>query len=175
MAHFGKQNLSEMKIAGQYVVKVAEKVRQVWPKISNDLKKIFPRECFDFESEDAMLDFMLAVIANDLPALPNLLPQDQAKRIHEYVIKCVSSKELGSYPREVLEAYQKEWNRSIKEGIPPFYGIANQLYEQLKIENKMKHHDAEFKVPLKMMVLVEAINSIDYPWKNVIEEYNIVP
>src|SRR5437773_1689918 len=120
MELFGKKRLTETEAAGQFVLLVTKGVQQHWPQIVKELKGIFQAEDAISNDQYASFEFALAVIASQIQALPNLLPSHQASRIREYVLQCLSSPELGSYPRDAIEEYQNAWNQSLQEGEPPF-------------------------------------------------------
>jgi hypothetical protein len=138
MGLFGKKKLSEIEVAGQFVLVVTKGVQRHWPEIVNELKSILQAEDFISDDRYASFEFALAVIASQIQALPNLLPSDQARRIREYVMQCLSSPELGSYPREAIQEYQNAWNQSLQQGEPPFYGIASVLFEKLECRSTME-------------------------------------
>ena len=136
-----------------------------------------------FQGEDSISDdqyasyeFLLAVIASQIQALPNLLPLDQASRIREYVMQCISSPDVGSYPCDTIEEYQRAWDQSLQQGEPPFYGIASVLFDKLDCRSIMEIGKARFKSPLILMVLSEKIVTFGGPWwKTVTQEYTLVP
>lgn len=177
MGLFGKEKLSEIEVAGQFVVMVAKGAQQRWPEIANDLKDMFNTE--DSISGDvryACFEFVLAVISLQIQALPNLLPADQAHRIRQYIIQCISSPELGDYPSETIEEYQNAWNQSLQQGEPPFYGIVSVLFDKLECQSTVELGDASLKSPLLLMALSEKIVTFGGPWwKNITQKYRLVP
>jgi len=85
MGLFGKKSLTEIEVAGQFVLAVAEGVHQQWPEIVNELKRTLQPEDPISDDRYAGFEFSLAVIAVEIQALPDLLPSDQASRIREFV------------------------------------------------------------------------------------------
>jgi hypothetical protein len=176
MGLFGKKKLSEMEAACQFVLMVMKGVQHHWPEIANELKGMFQAEPSILDDRYAIFEFSLAVVATQIQALPNLLPLDQANRIREYVLKCISSPELGEYPREAIQEYQNAWDQSLKKAEPPFYGIASVLFDKLGYQSTVKLAGGKFKDPLLLMALSEKVVTFGGPWwKNVIQEYKLVP
>src|SRR3989338_6226824 len=176
MVQFKKHKLTEREVAGQFVLVVMKGVRERWPEIAKQLKELFSEESSIFTNQSAPVEFSLAVVASQIQALPNLLPSDQANRIRDYILKCVSSSELEEYPREAIQEYQNAWDRSLKKAEPPFYGIASVLYDKLGCQSITKQGNEKFKSPLLLMALSEKVVTFGGPWwKNAILENEIVP
>ena len=137
---------------------------------------MFPGEDSISDDQYASFEFVLAVIATQIQALPNLLPSDQANRIREHVIHCVSSPDLKSYPRETIQEYESAWNQSLQQGEPPFYGIASVLFDKLECRSSMELGSASFKSPLLLMALSQKVVTLGGPWwKTLTQEYKLVP
>ena len=176
MGLFGKKKLSEMEAAGQFVLMVIKGVQQHWREIANELKGMFQAEDSISDGQYSGFEFALAVVATQIQALPNLLPSDQASRIREYVIQCISSPEMGQYPRQAIQEYQNAWDQSLEQAEPPFYGIASVLFDKLECRSTVKLGYASFKDPLILMCLSEKIVTFGGPWwKTVTQEYKLVP
>ena len=177
MGLFGKKKLSEIQSAGQFVLMVTKNVQHNWPEIAKDLNSILMLHAENTISDDhlAGFEFALAVIATQLQALPNLLPSDQANRIRDHVMQCISSPDLGSYPREVIQEYQNAWDQSIQEGEPPFYGIASVLFDKLECRSVVKLGGSSFNDPLLLDALSEKVVTFGGPWwKTVTQKYKLV-
>jgi hypothetical protein len=176
MGLFGKKSLTEIEVAGQFVLAVAEGVHQQWPEIVNELKRTLQPEDPISDDRYAGFEFSLAVIAVEIQALPDLLPSDQASRIREFVMQCLSSPDLGSYPREAIQEYQDAWNQSLQQGELPFCGIASVLFDKLECRNTVQLGGSLFKDPLLLMALGEkVVTCAGGWWKTVTQEYKLVP
>lgn len=176
MGLFGEKKLTEIEAAGQFVLMVTKGFQQQWPQIVKEIKGIFQAEDAILNDEYASFEFVLAVIACQIQALPNLLSADQASRIREYVMQCLSSPELGDYPREALQDYQSAWDQSLQQSEPPFYGITSVLYDKLECRGSVELGDAKFKSPLLIMALSEKVVTFGGPWwKTVTQQYKLVP
>lgn len=83
MGLFGKKKLSEIEAAGQFVLMVTKGVQQHWPGIDSELKAMFLSGDSISDDQYASFEFVLAVIATQIQALPNLLAADQASHVRE--------------------------------------------------------------------------------------------
>lgn len=176
MGLFGKKKLTEVEAAGQFVLMVTKGVQEQWPQMVKELREIFQTEDAISNDQYASFEFVLAVIACQIQALPNLFSTDQASRIREYVMQCIASPELGDYPREALKEYQSAWDQSLQNGEPPFYGIASVLFDKLECRRAVELGDAKFKSPLLLMALSEKVVTFGGPWwKTVTQQYKLVP
>lgn len=176
MGLFGKKKLPELEAAGQFVLMITKGVQQHWSGIANDLKDMFNAGEPILDEQYASFEFVLAVIACQIQALPNLLQADEARRIRQYIIQCISSPELGDYPSEAIQEYQNAWDQSLQQSEPPFYGIAAVLFDKLDCQSTVKRGDASFKSPLLLMALSEKIVTFGGPWwKSVTQKYKLVP
>ena len=175
MGLFGKKKLSEIEASGQFVLMVTKGARQHWPEIASELKGMFQAEDSISDDQHASFEFVLAVIALQIQALPNLLAADQATRVREYVIKCISSPELGAYPRQAIQEYQNAWDQALEQAEPPFYGIASVLFDKLKCRSTMEIGGARFKDPLLLDALSGKVVTFGGPWwKTITQEYKLV-
>ena len=175
MVLFGKKKLSEIEVAGQFVLMVFKGVQQQWPKIANDLKSMFQEENFLTDNQYDSYEFALAVIATQIQALPNLLPSEQANRIREYIMQGISSPDLEGYPREAIQEYQNAWDQSIQQVEPP-YSISSILFDKLECQSTIEVGGEKFKNPVLLMALFEKIVTFGGPWwKNIIKEYELFP
>jgi len=176
MGLFGKKKLSEIEAAGQFVLMVTKGVQQHWPEIASELKGMFQAEDLISDDQYASFEFVLAVIATQLQTLPNLLTADQASRVREYVMQCISSPELKAYPREAIQEYQNAWDQSLQQGEPPFYGIASVLFDKLECRSTVEVRETRFKSPLLLTALSEKVVTFGGPWwKTMTQEYKLVP
>ena len=176
MGLFGKKKLSEIESAGQFVLMVTRNSQQYWPTFAKDLNSISQAENPIPDNQQAAFEFVLAVIAIQIQALPNLFPSDQASRIRECVMRCISSPELGVYPRETIQEYQNAWDQSLKHNVPPFDGIASILFDKLGCRDSVKISSVSFKSPILLMALSEKVVTFGGPWwKTVSQQYKLVP
>ncbi len=172
-----KKKVTEMEAAALFVMTILKDSQKKWPSIAKELNQLLiPKKKFSKKQSDAM-EFSFAVIAQHIQALPNLLEQEQAKRILEYIMKIISTPELGTYPREIIKKYQDEWDACLEQAEPPFYGIASVLFDALGCKDTQKMGDDYYiKSPIVLMALAEQVTKFGNPrwWKNLTERYNIV-
>jgi len=173
MGSIGKKTITETEIADQFVITVANSVQESWPSIAKELSQLFQIS----DDKNADFEFTLAVIATGIQALPNLLEQEQASRIRNYVLNYISSSaELGSYPKEAIEAYQDAWNAAREHGEDSIYGIASVLFDKLECTDTVGIGGEKFKSPILLITLGGLVVRCAGPWwKNAIVSYNIVP
>jgi hypothetical protein len=126
-----KPSVSEMAIAGQFVLHIGQTVQESWPQISGGLRTFFRNDPTVLDGDIAAFEFALAVVATQIQALPNLLLSDQAARIRSHVVRCLCSDEIGTYPAEAIDEYQAAWGRSLEMAEPPYFGIAYVLFDKL--------------------------------------------
>jgi len=176
LRYFGKKKLAEMEAAGQFVLVATKAVQERWADIANSLERLFQDEHFDPDDSQASFEFLLAVIATQLQALPNLLTSDQATRIREYVMQCLSSPDLESYPRETIQEYDRAMNQSLQQGEAPFYGVAALLFDKLDCRSTVESGGVKLKSPLVLMALSEKVVTFGGGWwKALIQEFTLVP
>ena len=176
MGLFGKKKITETEIASQFVIALAKEVEKCWPTIVKELRQLLQSDQVISDDEDANFEFTLAVIATQIQALPNLLKQEQASRIRNYILMFFSSRELGSFAKEAIDAYQDAWDTALEQGELPLDGIASVLYDKLECGEIVEFGGEKFKDPILIMALSEQVAKFCIPWwKNVIEKYKIVP
>ena len=176
MALFGNKKLSEVEAAGQFVISVVKPIQQEWSGVAAKLTQMLQLKQPISTDRSAAFEFALAVIAVEIQSLPNLLPAAQVGRIREQVLGCISSPDLGSYPRDAIDEYQSAWNRSMQQGEPPLNGIASVLFDKLRCQSFVELGGAKLKDPLLLMALAEKVITFGGGWwKNAIQRYTLVP
>jgi len=176
MGFFGKKKISEVEVAGQFVVSMLEPIQQEWPKVVAELVEMLQLKQPISTDQHAALEFALAVIALQIQALANLLPVAQANRIREHIMRCISSPSLDTYPRKAIQEYQNAWNRSLQQGEPPIDAVASVLFDKLGCESSVELGNAKFKDPLLLVALSNKVITFGGAWwKNAIQRYTLVP
>jgi hypothetical protein len=169
MEFVNKEKLSELQAAGQFVVSIVKPIQHEWSNIAADITSMLQLKQPISTDPYAGFEFALAVLAVEIQALPNLLPTEQAIRIREHVLRCISSPDLGNYPRDAICEYQSAWDQSIQQGEPPFHGIASVLYDKLECQSIVEFGHTKLKDPLLLMALSEKVIKIGGGWwKNAI-------
>ena len=81
----------------------------------------------------------------------------------------ISAPELGTYPRDTIEEYQRAWDEALAAEELPFDGVASLLYDKLGCSGSVSIGDAKFKNPIPLMALGEAAVTFGgHWWKNLI-------
>ena len=171
------KEVTEFEAASQFVMTILKDSKKKWPSIAQELNQLLrPKKKFS-RKQSAAMEFSFAVIALQIQALPNLLEQGQAKRILEYILKIISTPELGTYPREIIKKYQDAWAASLESAELPIYGIASVLFDALECKDIKKMGDDYYiKNTIVLMALAEQVNNFGNLswWKNLTERYKIV-
>lgn len=176
MEFVNKEKISELQAAGQFVLSIVTPIQHEWPNIAADITRMLQLKQPISTDPYAGFEFALAVLAEEIQALPNLLPSEQADRIREHVLRCISSPDLGNYPRDAICEYESAWNQCIQQDEPPFGRMASILYDKLECQRTGEFGHAKFKDPLLLMALSEKIIMIGGNWwKNAIQRYTLVP
>ncbi len=164
MELFSKEKLSEVEAAGQFVISMVKPIQQEWSGVAAELTQMLQLKQPISTDRYAAFEFALAVIALEIQALPNLLSAAQADRIREHVLGCISSPDLGSYPRDAIDEYQTAWNQSMQQGEPPFGGIASLFFDKLGCQSIVELEHAKFKDPLLLIALSGKVITFGGGW-----------
>jgi hypothetical protein len=171
-----QEKLSDVQAAGQFVVSIVKTIQHEWSNIATEITRMLLLKEPISTGPYAAFEFALAVLAVEVQALPNLLSAEQAVRIREYVFRCISSTDLGSYPRDAISEYQSAWDRCIQQGELPFDGMASILYDKLECQRVVEFAHAKLKDPLPLMALSERMIKLGGGWwKNAVQRYTLVP
>lgn len=172
----GKKKISETEAAGIFVASMGKGVQEAWPSIVSELAPLLGNDVQQMDTEQGMFDFVLAVIAAQMQALANLLPADQVPRVREYILKCISSPELGTYPIDSLKEYEHAWKASLDAGEPPWDGLASILYDKIGCDKRISIGDVKLKSPLLLIGLGSAIVRFGGAWwKNFLSRHELAP
>lgn len=100
-----KAVISEMKAAAESQAYVFRMAQERWPAIYKMFREMLGDKFRVDDERIAIYDLGLAATAFDLQAVQNLFPAPQAKRITDWVMKLLDSKEWGEYSISEVEAY----------------------------------------------------------------------
>ncbi|MDP1788615.1 hypothetical protein [Nitrosomonas sp.] len=167
MGLFGKNKMTESEVARAFVVGLMESVQQHWPDISRDLKAV--SDLASLDDPEASFEFFIAVMATQLQGLQNFLKADQANRIEQHLIRCISAPGLDSYPKDTIQEYRRAWDRTASNGRDPIDGITSLLCDKLGYGSEGGHDNTT----ILMIVLTQYIVTFCY-FKNMIQEYKLV-
>ena len=130
-----KKQITEQQAAAQFVLSVMQETKDAWPNVYKGLRDT-PGGKFAVENETmAIFDLSLAVLAQEVQTLENLLSREQAERIYKWVLHCIDSAEQGEYARREVEEYGEVFQDSIEAGENPLGAIAARLLHRWLGEN----------------------------------------
>jgi hypothetical protein len=172
---FFKKTVTESVIAAAFVQYVRESVAADWPGIYMKLKAS-AGERFHVEDEaTACVDLILAVIAVDMQALPNLFPGEQAQRLHSWVLSAINTPDYSEYRTSEAEAYSEAW-RSALNSVQPI-DVLGTIPKRLVLQWKRSgFRDATIATsPTFLMSVSAVVMSYMGFWKDAKKKYKIVP
>lgn len=177
-----KKKLTEQEAAAQFVFYIFTESWDVWPIIHKDLKDGF-KEGFIVEDENmAAFNFALAAIAQDLQAVKNLFPHDQAERIEKLVLRCVDV-EYGGYAIDEVKKYSNQFQmaiQNISSDCNALDTIPGRLLQRLLGKNiknfcvKMNNQMTDMVSPILIVVFSGIFINILGTWKKLKDNFNIV-
>jgi len=132
------KTLTEQEAAFQFVLHIVKEAQDAWPTIHKTLKDSFKEEFVIEDETTAAFDLALAAIGQELQALKNLFPKDQAERIEKWVLKCIDTEEWGEYAVEEVREYGKTFQEAIQNigaGGDPLSAIPARLLHRWLGEN----------------------------------------
>lgn len=111
---------TEQEAAALFVVSILRETQHAWPTVYSNLKES-REEKFVLEDESmAVFDLGLAAIAQDLQAVKNLFPSEQADRIEKWVLtwvlKCFDTHDWGDYAVDEVKKYGAEFQKESRIG-----------------------------------------------------------
>lgn len=180
-----KKKLTEQEASAQFVLYIMKEVRDAWPSIHKNLKDTF-KEKFTIEDENiARFDLALAAIAQDLQAVKNLFPKDQAERMYQWVLHCIDVPEYGEYAKEEVEKYSESFQKSIDkikqgESENPLDTISTRLLHRWLGENirnfeiEMDGKKTGIMSPIAVMMVTSILVAFVGTWKRIKENFKLV-
>ena len=173
---FFKKKLTEQEAASLFVLYLVKDAQEAWPTIKKSLEESFEGK-FIVEKEDmiASFDLALAAIAQDLQALKNLFPKDQAERIEKWVFKSLANMEdWGEYAVDEVKKYSEKFQKdiqNIKAGGDPLSAIPARLLQRWLGKN-IQNFDVEMNgkktgiiSPVFLMMVSSMLVAFAGTWK----------
>jgi hypothetical protein len=174
MGLFGKPRKTELQAAAEFVINTCRQAQTQWPSICGELQP-FDAQFESFRDDKiAAYEFTLAAISVEMHAISSLLPAEQGKRIRSHILQCLTTDDVGDYPREAIAEYDVAWTTSLSQAEPPFSGVASVLYDKLGLSSSTSIGGVAFKSPFLIMGLGGAVVQCGAWWKNYIEQHRIV-
>lgn len=178
-----KKKLTEQEAASHFVLYITKEAQGAWPAIYKNLQDSF-KDKFVVEDETmAAFDLALAAIAQDLQAVKNLFPKDQAERIEKWVLKCVDTEDWGEYAvgevKKYGEIFQKDI-QNINAGGDPLSAIPARLLQRWLGKN-IQNFDVEMNgkktgiiSPVLLMMVSSMLAAFLGTWKKLKDDFKLV-
>ncbi len=173
-----KLTFTEKEAAGHFVRYITEKVQNEWHGIKNSLINF--EKGFVFENEHmAAFDLALAAIAQELQALRNLYPQDQADRIEKWVLTFIDAGEIGEYAVNEVKKYGENFQKEIQNietGGDPLSAIPGRLLQRWLGGNihNFKVKGTGIVNPVLLMMVQAILNDFVGIWKATKDNFKII-
>ena len=177
-----KKKITEQEVAASFVLFSFRGARDYWPKVKKNIQKGFQKISFNDERK-AQLDLALAIIAQEMQAVENLFPQEQAERINRWVLNIINTKEDGEYSYKTTFRYYVKFKKelgNISSGGDPLSVIPGLLLENWlgqDIRNytlKIKDRQTDILDPLLLSVASGVLSCFLGYFKGIKEQYKIV-
>lgn len=110
-----KKKLTEQEAASLFILYLTKEAQDAWPTIKKNLEDAFS-ERFIVTEEDmvASYDLALAAMSQDLQALKNLFPEDQARRLEKWVLKLLGElDDWGKYADSEVNKYSNAFQKCL--------------------------------------------------------------
>ncbi len=103
-----KKKLTEQEAAAFVITGILKNAQSSWPALHKSFKDFFQDKFKILDENMASFDLSLAAIAQEMQALKNIFPKEQAERIEKWIFKCMESDEWGVYAIEEVKQYSKK-------------------------------------------------------------------
>src|SRR3989338_3586454 len=131
----------------------------------------------------AAFDLALAAIAQDLQAVKNLFPKDQAERIEKWVLKCINTEDWGEYAVDEVKKYGEKFQKDIQNvnvGGDPLSAIPARLLQRWLGKN-IQNFDVEingkktgFIDPILLMMISSTLAAFPGTWEKIKDNFNLI-
>jgi len=178
-----KKKLTEQEAASHFVLYITKEAQGAWPAIYKSLQDSF-KDKFVVEDETmAAFDLTLAAIAQDLQAVKNLFPKDQAERIEKWVLKCIDTEDWGEYAVGEVKKYGEKFQKDIQNinaGGDPLSAIPARLLQRW-IGKNIQNFDVEMNgkktgiiSPVLLMMVSSMLAAFLGTWKKLKDDFNLI-
>jgi hypothetical protein len=125
------------------------------------------------ESQFAREEFALACLSMEMPALSNLFPADQARRIRQHKLDCVFRS--SGRPKAAIDAilaYERVLAASLRDLEPPHFNVASLYYDRVGLTESVTIGGARYKAPFLLQGLGAAFATFGAGfWRHIQSEY----
>lgn len=178
-----KKKLTEQEAASHFVLYIIKEAQDTWPAIHKSLKESFKDKFVVEDEKMAAFDLALAAIAQDLQAVKNLFPKDQAERIEKWVLKCIDTEERGEYAVDEVKKYGEKFQKDIQNinvGGDPLSAIPARLLQRWLGKN-IQNFDVEMNgkktgiiSPVLLMMVSSMLAAFLGSWKKLKDNFNLI-
>jgi len=180
---FFKKKLSEQEASSHFVLYIIKEAQDAWPTIHKNLKESFKDKFVVEDEKMAAFDLALAAIAQDLQAVKNLFPKDQAERIEKWVLKFIDTEDWGEYAVDEVKKYGDKFQKdiqNIKAGGDPLSAIPARLLQRWLGKN-IQNFDVEMSgkktgiiSPVLLMMVSSMLAAFPGSWKKLKDDFNLI-
>ncbi len=178
-----KKKLTEQEAASHFVLYITKEAQGAWPAIYKSLQGSF-KDKFVVEDETmAAFDLALAAIAQDLQAVNNLFPKDQAERIEKWVLKCIDTEDWGEYAIGEVKKYGEKFQKDVQNinaGGDPLSAIPAHLLQRWLGKN-IQNFDVEMNgkktgiiSPVLLVMVSSMLTAFLGTWKKLKDDFNLI-
>ena len=178
-----KTKITEQEAASRYVLYIMTEAQDAWPAIHKSLKDSFKGKFVVEDEKMATFDLALAAIAQDLQAVKNLFPKEQAERIEKWVLKCIDTKDWGEYAVDEVNKYGEEFQKGIQNIIAdgdPLSAIPARLLHRWLGKN-IQNFDVEMHgkktgiiSPILLLMISSTLAAFLGSWKKLKDNFNLI-
>lgn len=178
-----KKKLTEQEAAFSFILYLTKETQDAWPTIKKGLEDTF-KESFIVTKEDivASYDLALAAIAQDLQALKNIFPTDQAERIEKWIFKCIDTENWGEYAVDEVKKYSEKFQKGVENievGGDPLSAIPGRLLYRW-LGQGLKNFEVEINgkktgviSPVLLSITMRILASFAGTWKRITDKFEL--
>ncbi|MBL7960715.1 hypothetical protein JNL27_10810 [bacterium] len=108
-----KNKLTEQEATADIIYDITKQSQSSWPSIHNHFKHIYHDRFVIVNEQMAIFDLTLACIAQEMQAVKNLFPKEQAARIEKWIFECINTENWGKYAIEEVKKYSESFQNSV--------------------------------------------------------------
>jgi len=178
-----KKKLTEQEAAAQFVLYIMKEAQAAWPSLYKSLNDTFKKKFIVEDETMAAFDLALAALAQDLRAVKNLFPKDQAERIEKWVYQCIDTEDWGEYAVEEVKKYGEKFQidiQNINVGGDPLSAIPARLVQRWLGQNvhnfvvEMNGGKAGIISPVLLMMVTGTLTTFIGTWKRIKDNFKLI-
>lgn len=169
-----KKKLTEQEAASHFVIYITKKVQGAWPGVYKSLQDSFGDKFVVEDEIMASYDLALAAIAENLQAVKNVFPKDQAERIEKWVSKVFDAGDWREYSVDEIKKYGEKFREN------PLGAVSSRLLCRW-LGNNIRNFEVEFLGKktgtinqLLVMMTAEIISNFIFLWEKLKDDFDIV-